>query len=349
MIIRTIQEVNQVSCCSCALPECASPRVECESYGLSFSCFFAPVNWDEDNPYKRFLKKTVEYTYHNQYTSGGDNYERTEYKKTEYEADYEDNPCGYYDASVTSTIYDRNDQPSIPADTTYNASSASIRGGTCTGTQTFVDALDPSNNYTIAFSDCAEFDLTEDETWSQAGYVFTLVETVGTDITLTSVVTYSDELTLAWATATITNIPFPETPHGSNCESVVSTPEIFPDVVSYIQKSRYRFGVPDGYSTEEAPRSTWEMTWDEITASQEWWSWYDGGMIGEEPAGGPVLVASQSWIWGGDMGIPWSDWHDLPIPEDLNYATRFANILITCWKSTRHGSKPTESGDQIAL
>lgn len=349
MIIRTIQEANQVICCPCALPECADPRIECESYGFSFDCFFAPYDWDEADPYKRFLKKTVEYTYQNQYTTGGDSYERAEYIKTEYEANYENDPCGYYDESVTSTVYERNDQPSIPTDTTYNASSSSVRGGACTGTQTFVDALDPSNNYTTSYSSCTPLDLNENETWTRAGYVFTLVEPVGTDITLTSVVTYSDELTLEWATDTITAIPFPETPQGSNCESVVSTPEIFPDTVDYIQKSRYRFGVPEDYSTEEAPRSTWEMTWDEITASLVWWSWYDGGMIGDEPAGGPTLVASKSWIWGGDMESPWSDWNELPIPEDLNYATRFANILTTCWKSNRHGNKPTETGDQIAL
>jgi hypothetical protein len=115
-----------------------------------------------------------------------------------------------------------------------------------------------------------------------------------------------------------------------------------------IQKARYRMGVPAGYSTPEAPRSTWEMTWDEIYASDAWWAWFDGGMDGEAPDESLALVTARDWTWGGSMESPWSDWYEIPIPETPGQ-TRVVNVMVVCWKSTRLGYKPTAHGDQVAL
>lgn len=116
---------------------------------------------------------------------------------------------------------------------------------------------------------------------------------------------------------------------------------------NYIQ-SRYRFGVPSDYSTLELPRTTWEMTWDEVFASAAWWSWYDGGMEGAAPDASVALVAARDWTWAGDMESPWTDWYEIPIPETPG-ETRVVNVMVICWRSTRLGYKPTYHGDQVAL
>lgn len=116
----------------------------------------------------------------------------------------------------------------------------------------------------------------------------------------------------------------------------------------YVTMSRYRMGVPTGYSTVEVPRSTWEMTWDEVFASYAWWEWYDGGMEGDEPDDSIALVTARDWTWGGSMDFPWSDWYEIPVPTEPG-ETRVVNVMVTCWRSTRLGYKPTAHGDQVAL
>lgn len=106
--------------------------------------------------------------------------------------------------------------------------------------------------------------------------------------------------------------------------------------------ARYRFGVPENFSTPEAPRSVWEMQWDEMTATTEWWEWFDGGMVGAEPGSAPVLV-EKDWTWGGDMEEPWSEWFILPLPEEPGEC-RVMNVLVTCYHSSRLGEKPTACG-----
>ena len=105
--------------------------------------------------------------------------------------------------------------------------------------------------------------------------------------------------------------------------------------------ARYRFGTPEGYD-----RSVWEMGLDEVTASQEWWDWYNAGATGIEPAPGPSLVAHRSWTWDGMTD--WSDWYQISLPGD-NGEARVANVLVICYNSTRIGVLPTAYGDQIAL
>jgi len=105
----------------------------------------------------------------------------------------------------------------------------------------------------------------------------------------------------------------------------------------------YRFGIPSGYT-----RSVWEMEWDDVAASQDWWDWFDGGMIGTEPTPGPVLVEHRTWAWAGDPGEPWSPICD-PAPQEAALIVRPVNVLVVCYHSTRLGVKPTAYGDQIAI
>ncbi len=117
---------------------------------------------------------------------------------------------------------------------------------------------------------------------------------------------------------------------------------------SVLTRSRYRFGVPEEYSTDDAPRSVWEMQWDEVFATSAWWGWYDGGMTGDEPPPGPDLLASREWTWGGEMADPWSEWFALPVPAEAG-ETRVVNILVRCYRSARLGGKPSPYGDRVAL
>lgn len=130
----------------------------------------------------------------------------------------------------------------------------------------------------------------------------------------------------------------------SECnEEVTDAPESIEFVFA-----RVRFSVPADYSTESAPRSTYELQWDNVSASTEWWAWYDGGMAGVEPTPGPTLVSCESWTWGGSMESPWSEWYDLPVPA-TDGETRIVNLMSLCYRSTRMGIKPTAHGDQVAL
>lgn len=139
--------------------------------------------------------------------------------------------------------------------------------------------------------------------------------------------------------------------------------------------ARYRFGVPEDFSTPEAPRSTWEMQWDEVFFPKEYddWAWdvhyyreavaaHEAweecealwpGQCGEEPEippdpgpapVEPTVVASRDWTWSGSMNEPWSPWFEIPMPE-MEGELRTVNVMVKCYKSTRLGVKPTAHGE----
>ena len=121
------------------------------------------------------------------------------------------------------------------------------------------------------------------------------------------------------------------------------------DFLFFATWARYRIGVPEDFSTTENPRGYYEVQWDEVEASGDWWTWFDDDMYGDEPDGGPALVASKSWLWGGDMEAPWSDWHELPPPDTTGNEIRVVNMMVKCWKSVRLGVAPTAHGDVVEL
>lgn len=141
-------------------------------------------------------------------------------------------------------------------------------------------------------------------------------------------------------------------------------------------KSRYRFAPPEiwfeawdawkagGEIGPEPPvRSTWEMEWDEIFFPDghdrtindpdveppdplpEGW---EHPQIPDPDAPNPSLIASRSWIWGGDPNSRWSSWYVLDVPTTEG-ETRVVNITVICWKSARLGGKPTAYGEIYEL
>lgn len=163
---------------------------------------------------------------------------------------------------------------------------------------------------------------------------------------------------------------------GDSCHAVKWTWSGIANVVGHEYTEtfvRYRIGVPEGFSTTEAPRSTYEAQWDEVFFPAEWLDWkalkdaYDQAVAihdewehadpetrGEEPdvpddpgaapTPAPSLVASRSWNWGGSMESPWSGWFDLTPPEGGG-DTRIVNMMVKCYKCARVGVKPTAIGE----
>ena len=141
--------------------------------------------------------------------------------------------------------------------------------------------------------------------------------------------------------------------------------------------TRYRLGVPEGFSTEAAPRSTYQVQWDEVFFPKAWLDWkslkdeFDLAEAaheaweeedpefrgdepdvpddpGEAPSPAPSLVAAKSWNWGGSMGNPWSDWFEIPMPTSLG-ETRLVNMLVQCFRDSQRGVKPTAHGEVYEL
>tara|TARA_R110000868_G_C10754724_1_gene753480 strand:+ start:159 stop:971 length:813 start_codon:yes stop_codon:yes gene_type:complete len=177
-------------------------------------------------------------------------------------------------------------------------------------------------------------------TGSLTGWDFTIVTTPSDPITWSSWITGAKSL-INSNFAGVVDADYT----GSYTYSSLSHPPSYvaPDTsfsVSIIF-ARYRFSPPTGYA-----RTVWEMEWDEVAASDDWWSWYDGGMVGTEPTPGPSLVAHQTWTWDGVSD--WSAWYELPPPTSVG-KTRVVNIMTICYHSTRIGVKPTSYGDEVAL
>lgn len=151
---------------------------------------------------------------------------------------------------------------------------------------------------------------------------------------------------------------------GTDCLSAITyTPAEEPDpeageVSATATKARYRFGIPSGY-----PRSTWEMQWDEVffpagydatiddpgvTPPDPLPEGWEHPQIPDPEAPPPTLVSARSWTWGGDTGEPWSDWFEIPIPEEPG-ETRPVNVMVKCYKSTRIGVVPTAHGETYVV
>jgi hypothetical protein len=123
-------------------------------------------------------------------------------------------------------------------------------------------------------------------------------------------------------------------------------------------KELYKFCVPENYSTEEAPRSTWEMQWDIAFMTERWLEWYLSDRSDPEPSNYPILHSSHDWTWSGSMEDPCSPIEKMPSPawhghiDDEEAAIVWIamriNIMVVCWKSTRTGVKPTAIGLQYA-
>lgn len=363
MIIATIQEVNAVNCCGCDFPVCDAPREQCESAAVTV-CAFTP---DADAPVVHpdseegaILYQSYAWTYY-QYTVTSLDEITTNYSasfsyltgssastscslthsQTETTQEYE-----WWEEAKENLYVDR-----------YNSSTSSgvWDGGSLVSRATQIDEI----VYDIAGVIDTEFHDTGTATWypELVAPAVGLSTPVWTGASLayayddwSATVVFSDPYTFASAAAVANATELaPADYTGESCVSSLAV-TLAADLVRLkainTTRARYRRGVPAAY-----PGATWEMQWDEVSASTAWWAWYDGGMTGTEPTPAPVLENSRSWIWGGSLATEdaqFSDWYDLPVPATPG-ETRVVNTLTICYKSTRIGVKPTASGDQVAV
>ena len=365
MIITTSQDLAALDCCGCAMPQCDAPRKECESVYVDACGFTLPAH--EDLPTvdacQIYRKRTdaVEFTTVNVETSGI-------YVTTFTLSESANNVTEQYGAEgggctgrffsgsfyENSNVTNLEDGVLIQDDTTIFDTSAGL-DGVWAGTVTYDYDPDPGGSSGTAFSDASRevaHTITNDWTYTSPG-VYTISNPTGDETSRTETVTFSEPVDSTALEANLDEIiagfeggAWP----GTGCASIVSEesvfdesdpPELLCERLTGATKSRYRFGIPSGYT-----RSVWAMQWDEVFAPDDWWAWFDGGRIGTEPTPGPSLVAAKSWTWSG--AGDWSDWYEIPLPTEPG-ETRVVNVLTKCYPSTRLGVVPTLSGPSVAL
>jgi len=342
MKITTSQEQSEADCCGC-LVSCNAPRKECESITLTLCGFQLETNegLTTEDYCRRFKKQLQEESKEETYVYGSPTTTRvyTLEASTLYEyelaaATFAAGACGDYD--IVSASWDEQTTWSSSAETASYSTTGSITAGVDNGEHTIFTTTQSGGGFEFDSDYCTILQNTAYnhtvDTSTPGQVVYTRTADYGSGGTETTTKTFSDELDFV---NQMDAVSFPDDVNGSECSSKIEC--------AIGTQSRYRFGVPFGYSTEEMPRSTWEMEWDEATASADWWEWFDTGMTGTEPTPGPTLTP-RSWIWAGDMGEPWSNWFELSMPEEAG-ENRVINVMVKCFNSNRLGVKPTASGD----
>jgi hypothetical protein len=330
MIITTIQDANAANCCPCDWPVCAAPRKESETppdcgYFAGDGTLFQ--TWGDyeygtdglPDPEFRKLFKTVTITILISQTitgEGGYGFD-----------DYTESITGNY-------VKEFNRELDESLDCIYSESGAASWARGYSGSY---DST-PADPYLISYSMSGSGVISGGSNTNGSGsetYTYSTYSDTNSNGFVDTIASIGAYISDSWDGSVWTMLK----DHGS-VEIAYSDP--------FDLLERYRFGVPDGYSTLEVPRSTWEMTWDEMFASAAWWAWYDGGMEGAAPDASLALVTARDWTWAGDMEEPWSDWYEISVPETPG-ETRVVNIMVICWRSTRLGYKPTYHGSQVAL
>lgn len=350
MIITTSQERNLVDCCACQLPECDPPRKECESVAL---CGYALPDIEGITDLQRVTRyRSIEVEKVKSYASGTYSFRDGSYKP-EVEGTFDSTErcsrdattvSGSCDEEEVSTYYNGvNDYKEYGYDGTLIGEAVTTQHsesgpGACAGTEQVVGTgiFGSSGPSTWNVCSCVAVSAMPGGTtdFTLSGTVLTRTASLGVDSMpdwfwtddYTQTITFSSPIN-----ADLEALAFDDADaiHGTACSPFVTYGGGAVDAIGTIGKARYRFGVPAGYSTAEVPRSYYEAQWDEVFFPT---------------TGDPVLIASQSWLWGGDMGAPWSDWFELPLltaPGEI----RVVNLLIKCYKSARLGVKPTSVGE----
>lgn len=375
MIVATIAEANQIisSCCPCTLPDCDEPQKECQSIRL-YSCGWTLA----ELVYPEILTGLPDDVIHHKYRTRSDTL--TEYNSGiwtidtvtgEYTERIDDNnyetiksltpityqaylPFGPYCAESFTTsdstyenLKDYDSSNTLLQENTSSNFSTSSDTTACSGTTTY-----SSTDYTVSppvttggsFSNpsCSYLTLNPDLDWTLSGSTFSKTETIPPTppytytVTNTSTVALSDSVTVAYMKTVIDALEFPDDSNGGSCTSILELDSLSPTQPSLIRRSRYRFAAPVGFTG-----STWEMQWDVVFFPKAYDDWVAAGSVGTPPSPLPSLVSSHSWI---KTGSTWSDWYEIPAPEEEG-ESRVVNLLVLCWRSSKTGQKPTAHGE----
>jgi hypothetical protein len=379
MKIVTIDEVNSLGCCPCTLPTCDSPREGFESRSASYTitCAFdggvigsaplVPCNvlngkfrtYTEESTYsftrhiddsggnsrdfafESHITTTVTYTLADvegeRVCSSREVWNYTLNNTTTYSYSSPVSTDILTDVYISSGAYDSDAPPAVctttrtvtysglPPVVTTNAVCQTVPstavGGVLAGTAvTYTDTFGDANSGVTTITTIK----TVSDRWTEAQMVSEL------DLLLAA-----EALVAGGAFVAKLDVTYASCPVDPEADPVVYEPALDCPLSCSAIEGRYRYGVPYGYE-----RTTWEMQWDEGFFPQAWLDWDSGGRIGSEPTR-PTRLTARSWIYGGTD--EWSDWFDLPAPDEAGEIRR-VNVMIKCWKSTRHGVKPTAFG-----
>jgi len=395
VIIATTQDLIEAGACGCPCEviTCPVPREECESVSVDACGFLLPAH--EDLPPEHecllFRKKAdtrtllVDYT---ESTGGGgtleiydsENSTVTRWKRH----DGESCAIGIFSTvtSDTQTITEKDSGGELIVSNTAVESSSSGIGAACSGTYSYTSLPDDSGDTSGAWDNCPSFDYSPDGSWSYAGYSYTIATGASGDADglETRTVTFSEIIDVAALQDDLDRIialidPEESWP-GTACASEVTIdrtytepeppedPALVCEQVSGATQARIRVGVPEGFSTVEAPRSVFEVQFDLVEFPEGWDATIDDPeyeapdplpdppppvpQIPDPAAPQPILRDSHSWVWNGNMETPWSEWFVIPLPSGPGEVRR-VNTLVKCYNSTRLGTVPTAHGEQAVI
>jgi hypothetical protein len=169
----------------------------------------------------------------------------------------------------------------VVSDTTHYQQSASSGAGTCAGTEWY-EGTGAAGPFTWNMCRCIPIseiggsvigDLTlsgETLTRTASSGIDSLPDWFWTD-NATQTITFSEPVNAALAALAFDDA---DAIHGAACSPFVTYGGGAIDAMGTVGKARYRFGVPAGFSTEEAPRSYYEAQWDDVFFPEAWDAWH---------------------------------------------------------------------------
>lgn len=323
------------------MPSCESPTISCQSITIDV-CGFELPNLSAV-PLGDFCKKYATYTYY--YNTAleqidlplGGGVELDYLNEEEYTVvdavTYVGLSCGYRNEGTTSLLTENTHQYNGGTDiinTSRVFSSYGDYDSPCDGTETYTDNVDPGNNYVDDWDVCSVTPVDASNAFSYAAGVFTYnsTEVIDAYTTRNTTIThsYTDEITPSWLKTKIESLSFDDA-NGDECSSSIEFDGLSCNSPIGATLARYRVGLPTNYSPLSAPRSVYEVTWDEV-------------FVPELSSNPPVLVNARSWVWDGNTSNNASPFYTIPLPLSAGQ-TQLANFMVVCWKSAKIGYKPT--------
>ncbi len=357
-VVNTLAEWNALlnACGCCGMPACGEPRKECQSIEEPICAFHFPdacyLVTEEGEECRGF--REISFVYHKESSieplvgSATVTQTEVEHWETAFKYEYLDGVCtlfilsGSYSRVLTTTsTAGPEGNPE-----TQNWVEVFTQTGTApvgvfsfphfVGTETFTSTRPGGEPYSGAFSRAMGLDSISPCS-SRDGLVFSSIQAYPR-ITITRTQTFSAEI--ANSDDALVGLEFPADANGTYCYPLFECDSA--------RKTRYRFGVPLGYTG-----STYELQWDYVFFPAEWDAWRilkdafidNPGLPDPGPAPEPAphfIAENVTWTrFDGDF----SDWYPTdPVGATTNGEARTVNIQVVCTRSI-YGEKPSFYGE----
>lgn len=366
MAIETLSDLNAQSCC-CTLTPCPVPVMDCESVTLAVCGYSLPTHASltTEEECLRFRTRTDGEVRARHTSGGGETYDNDE-TNIEVRESYRPTPAtcntryvsGFHDFREAYTL----DSPA--EDWVYREITTAGSDAVYAGTVTYTDNIDPGNSYSDPAAGGVTLFWTTDNTWSYAGYTYTIDTGDGvTYDTYIQTVAFSDLITGADMIAELDAY-------------LASLAGIYPDAgcaASFTcddaTKARIRFQIPNEWSDQVTGLTVpftgnyFLITFDVLTTPD---GWYDGWGGADRS-----YLADQTLLWTGP-GTPIPDpiivadvvtnqaaidaatdtwftaWFELAPPGEPG-TREIVNIRYVCRENWRYGVIPDVTGTAANL